>query len=139
MFTIGILSKNTGCPIETIRYYERIGLLAEPARTEGGHRLYKDNHQKRLEFILKTRQLGFTLEQTGLFLEISQNSEKSCSEALALVEHNIQDIERKLVELQNIQKKLSALATSCKTCCPNGKAIDCTIVEAFSSKEELPC
>lgn len=139
MFTIGILSKNTNCPIETIRYYERIGLLEEPARTEGRHRLYKDSHQKRLEFILKARQLGFTLEQTSLFLKISQNSEKNCSEALALVEQNIQDIERKLFELQNIQKKLSALATSCKTCCPNGKAVDCTIIDSFSSQEELPC
>lgn len=136
MFTIGTLSKNTDCPIETIRYYERIELLEKPFRTEGGHRLYDNKHQKRLMFILKTRQLGFTLEQARLFLEMSQDTEKTCDQALALVEQNIQGIERKLIELQTIQKKLSTLATRCKTCCPNGKAIDCTIVDAISSGEE---
>ena len=134
MFTIGALSKNTGCPIETIRYYERIELLEKPYRTEGGHRLYHEKHQQRLEFILKTRQLGFTLEQTRLFLEMSQDTEKTCDEALALVEKNMQDIEKKLVELRNIHQKLSELAINCKSCCPGGKATECTIVDAFSTR-----
>jgi MerR family mercuric resistance operon transcriptional regulator len=139
MFTIGPLSQATDCPIETIRYYERIGLLEKPFRTEGGHRLYNEKHQKRLEFILKTRQLGFTLEQTRQFLNLSQNTEKTCNEALDLVQQNMQDIEQKLIELQAIHKNLSELAISCKTCCPGGKATECTIVDAFSSREKQSC
>jgi MerR family transcriptional regulator, mercuric resistance operon regulatory protein len=139
MFTIGTLSKNTDCPIETIRYYERIGLLENPHRTEGGHRLYNEKHQKRLEFILKTRQLGFSLEHTRSFLEMSQNTEQTCNQALALVQENMQGIEQKLIELQEIHQRLSQLAVNCKTCCPNGKAAECTIIDAFSSREKSPC
>jgi MerR family mercuric resistance operon transcriptional regulator len=73
MFGIGELSRITGCPIETIRYYEKLQLLAEPQRTEGGHRLYNKVHQKRLGFILKSRGVGFTLEKTRELLSLSEN------------------------------------------------------------------
>ena len=62
-FTIGALSKGTGCHIETIRYYERIVLLPEPPRSQGGHRLYEEAHLRRLAFIRRSRELGFTLEE----------------------------------------------------------------------------
>lgn len=62
MLGIGELSRNTGCNIETIRYYERLGLLHKPLRTEGGHRLYNTTNQQRLLFILRARRLGFSLE-----------------------------------------------------------------------------
>lgn len=135
MFTIGVLSKNTDCPIETIRYYERIGLLERAERTEGGHRLYNQHHQKRLEFILKTRRLGFTLEQSQQLLDLSKDTEKSCNEALRLVQQNMRDVEEKLHELQTIHKNLSTLAISCESCCPGAKAPDCTIMDAFSNRE----
>lgn len=139
MFTIGTLSKNTDCPIETIRYYERIGLLEKPGRTEGGHRLYNQQYQKRLEFILKTRRLGFTLEQTQQLLDLSKDTQKSCNEALLLVQKNLQDVEEKLQELQTIHNKLTTLSISCQSCCPGAKASDCTIVDAFSSEQKTLC
>lgn len=131
----GVLSKNTDCPIETIRYYERIGLLEKPGRTEGGHRLYNQQHQKRLEFILKTRRLGFTLEQSQQLLDLSKDTEKSCNEALRLVQQNMKDVEEKLNELQTIHKNLAALAINCESCCPGAKIPDCTIIDAFSNRE----
>jgi MerR family mercuric resistance operon transcriptional regulator len=61
--TIGPLSEKTGCNIETIRYYERIGMMPKPPRTAGGHRVYREEHLKRLTFIRRSRELGFTLDQ----------------------------------------------------------------------------
>lgn len=133
MFGIGELSRTTGCPIETIRYYEKLQLLAEPQRTEGGHRLYNKAHQKRLGFILKSRGLGFSLEKTRELLSLSENNSRSCSEALNLVENNLIAVNEKLAELQRIKDSLLAMATSCQTCCPSAKAPDCTIVDALSN------
>lgn len=131
MFGIGALSRDTGCHIETIRYYEKLGLLHEPQRSSGGHRLYNKNHLKRLNFIVKTRSLGFSLEKTQELLSLSENSDRSCSEALTLVENNLKAVSEKMQELQQIKESLLAMAGQCKSCCPGAKAPDCTIVEAL--------
>lgn len=134
MFGIGELSRTTGCPIETIRYYEKLTLLSPPPRTGGGHRLYNENHQKRLQFILKARGLGFSLDKTRELLSLSENNERSCSEALLLVEANLAAVNEKLAELQTIKNSLEGMATSCQSCCPGAKAPDCTIVDALFSQ-----
>jgi len=136
MFGIGELSRVTGCPIETIRYYEKLQLLYKPQRTEGGHRLYNSAHQKRLDFILKARALGFTLEKTRDLLSLSENHERSCSEALALVENNLVSVNEKLAELQAIKDSLLIMAKSCQSCCPGTNAPDCTILDALSTSEK---
>lgn len=144
MFGIGELSRVTGCPIETIRYYEKSSLLNKPPRSGGGHRLYNLNHQKRLQFILKARGLGFSLDKTRELLSLSENTERSCSEALSLVETNLTAVNEKLAELQAIKNSLLSMATSCQSCCPGAKAPDCTIVDALfssspSSAQEKGC
>lgn len=131
MFGIGKLSQITGCPIETIRYYEKLNLLNTPPRTNGGHRLYNENHQRRLDFILKARGLGFSLEKTRELLSLSENSERSCSDALQLVESHLVTVNEKLAELHKMKESLMAMAQSCQTCCPAAKAPDCTIVDAL--------
>lgn len=133
MFGIGALSQATGCPIETIRYYEKLSLLKEPERTGGGHRLYNESHQKRLGFILKARGLGFNLDKTRELLSLAENNERSCSEALQLVENNLSAVNEKLAELQAIKDSLLVMAKSCQSCCPSTKAPDCTIVDALFS------
>lgn len=135
MIGIGELSRVTGCPIETIRYYEKLQLLHEPLRTDGGHRLYNREHQKRLGFILKTRSLGFSLDKTRELLSLSENSKRSCSEALALVENNLTTVNEKLAELQRIKESLEDMAKNCQTCCPGAKAPDCTIVDALADSQ----
>jgi len=134
MTGIGELSRATGCHIETIRYYEKLGLLPEPQRTSGGHRLYTQKHGKRLGFILKARGLGFTLDNTRELLSLSENTERSCAEALELVQTNLTTVNEKLVELQRIKESLLSMVQSCTCCCPGAKAPDCTIVDALYNK-----
>jgi MerR family mercuric resistance operon transcriptional regulator len=136
MFGIGELSRVTGCPIETIRYYEKLQLLHEPQRTEGGHRLYNKAYQKRLGFILKSRGLGFSLEKTRELLSLSENNSRSCSEALSLVENNLIAVNEKLAELERIRDSLLIMAKSCQSCCPSAKAPDCTIVDVLSNAQD---
>ncbi len=132
MFGIGTLSRETECHIETIRYYEKLGLLPQPPRSGGGHRLYNTSHTKRLVFILKARSLGFSLEKTGELLSLSQNAERSCSEALALVKTNLIAVDEKIAELQRMKDSLQLMSNNCQSCCPSGKAPDCTIVDALT-------
>lgn len=132
MLGIGELSRTTGCPIETIRYYERLGLLDKPHRTGGGHRLYNPAQQKRLQFIVKARQLGFSLEKTRELLSLSENNTRSCDDALQLVENNVADIQQKITQLQLMEKSLRELAGGCRSCCPNAKAPDCSIIDALA-------
>ncbi len=134
MFGIGELSSTTGCPIETIRYYEKQKLLQEPPRTDGGHRLYNHHHQQRLNFILRARSLGFTLEKTRDLLSLSVDNHRSCSEALALVECNLAEVNDKIAALQRIKDSLSLMARSCRSCCSSAKAPDCTIVDALTTQ-----
>ncbi|MDH3920601.1 MAG: MerR family transcriptional regulator, partial [Rhodospirillales bacterium] len=82
--TIGALSKNTGCNIETIRYYERIGLLPAPPRSAGGHRLYGEVLLKRLTFIRRGRELGFTLDDIRGLLGLVDGGAYTCAEVKAL-------------------------------------------------------
>jgi MerR family mercuric resistance operon transcriptional regulator len=133
MFGIGALSRATGCPIDTIRYYEKMGLLEKPFRSEGGHRLYNFTYQKRLSFILKTRNLGFSLEKTRELLSLAENTERSCADALTLVNSNLCEVNEKIIELQRIQQALGQMAKDCQCCCPGARAPECTIVDALSN------
>jgi len=137
MLGIGDLSRLTGCPIETIRYYEKLGLLHEPQRSEGGHRLYNAANQSRLGFILKARGLGFSLEKTRELLSLSENAARSCNDALALVETHLLGVNQKMAELQLIKDGLLTLSRDCQACCPGAKAPDCTIVDALSQTPKL--
>lgn len=78
---IGMLSRRTGCKIETIRYYEKIGLLSAPARSDGGHRLYGHGHLMRLGFVRRARELGFTLDEIRALLQLAEDRDRPCAEA----------------------------------------------------------
>ena len=132
MLGIGELSRTTGCNIETIRYYERLGLLHKPLRTEGGHRLYNTNNQQRLFFIIKARRLGFSLERTREMLSLTENNERSCTEALDLVKSNLSEVKEKIGELQRIETALEQMANDCQGCCPGARAPECTIINFLS-------
>lgn len=77
--TIGMLSSRTGCNIETIRYYEQIGLLPPPPRSQGGHRLYEEDLRRRLGFIRRSRDLGFTLDETRGLLRLVDGGAYTCA------------------------------------------------------------
>ncbi len=133
MLGIGELSRITGCNIETIRYYERLGLLYKAPRTEGGHRLYNTTNQQRLLFIIKARRLGFSLEQTREMLSLTENHERSCTEALDLVKSNLSEVKEKIAELRRIETALEQMASDCQGCCPNARAPECTIIDSLSN------
>jgi MerR family mercuric resistance operon transcriptional regulator len=124
---IGALSEQTGCNIETIRYYEREGLLPNPPRTEGGHRMYDDEHLKRLTFIRRSRELGFTLEEVRGLLRMVDGEHYTCAEVKSLTLDHLKDVRGKLADLKKLEKVLKQLADQCT----GDKTPDCPIVEAL--------
>ncbi len=125
--TIGNLSKLTGCNIETIRYYERAGLLPEPPRSAGGHRSYRPNHLKRLTFIRRCRELGFTLGEIRDLLGLVDGGHYTCGDVLALTTPHLDEVRKKIQDLRRLEKTLMAIAADCK----GGSVPECPIIEAL--------
>ena len=124
---IGELSRHTGCNIETIRYYERIGLLPPPPRTEGGHRLYADEHLKRLTFIRRSRELGFTLREVRGLLELVDGGDFTCEEVRVLTLEHLSEVRQKVADLRKLERVLKTMAAQCS----GGNVPECPIVEAL--------
>ena len=108
---IGALSERTGCNIETIRYYERIGLLPAPPRTPGGRRLYSYTHLKRLTFIRRSRQLGFHLGEIRELLNLVDGGSYTCDEVRELTLAHAGEVERKIVDLQRMSGVLRKMTS----------------------------
>ena len=114
MLTRGKLAAQTGCNIETIRYYEAIGLLPAPARTAAGYRSYSDDHLRRLHFIQRARSLGFANEQIRELFELSDPGEDHTrAEVKSLTEAHIEAISGKIADLQRIKRRLSQISSFC--------------------------
>lgn len=138
MWGIGKLAQSTGCNIETIRYYERIGLLPKPPRSEGGHRLYDEAHRSRLVFIRRGRDLGFTLKQIQELMGLSQEQEHSCQQALAIAERHLALVEEKLADLNKVRDSLAQMASSCRSSCACETAPKCSILEVLAAEGAEP-
>jgi Cd(II)/Pb(II)-responsive transcriptional regulator len=127
---IGELAKQTGCLVETIRYYEREGLLLEPARSEGNYRLYTDIHIERLQFIRHCRSLDLTLEEIRNLLKFRDAPNENCSEVNALLDEHIEHVSNRIKELRVLQKDLRSL----RSLCERAQAIkDCGILQSLGS------
>ena len=114
MLTRGQLAKQSGCNIETVRYYERVGLMPEPDRTESGYRIYDESHIARLRFIQRSKDLGFTSERIREFLNLSDYPEQHTrAEVKALTQAHIEEITDKIGDLRRIQKQLTLIASHC--------------------------
>ncbi len=127
MVTIGGLSKQTGCHIETVRDYERIGVLLKPPRTEGGHRLYGKEHIKRLMFVRRSRELGFSLGEIRTLLKLVDGKQYTCREVKALMEEHLGDIKKKISDLKRLQKTLADISSQCE----GGMVPECPIIDAL--------
>ena len=125
--SIGSLSKQTSCNIETIRYYERIGLLPKPPRTEGGHRLYKNEHIKRLTFVRRSRELGFTLDGVKELLNLVDGGDYTCGEVLTLTAQHLNEVRQKIKDLRRLEKTLKTIVADCQ----GGEVPECPIVDAL--------
>jgi MerR family mercuric resistance operon transcriptional regulator len=115
LVTIGALSEQTGVNIETIRYYERIGILPKPARSAGGHRLYAEECQRRLVFVRRARELDFSLEDVRALLRLTGDRHA--------------DIHRKVDALKRLERALSAMVAQCR----GDDASDCPILDALAT------
>lgn len=123
---IGMLSKLTAVNIETIRYYEKIGLLPPPPRTAGGHRLYPESHLKRLNFVRRGRELGFTLDEVRNLLKMVDGGH-TCGEVKDAALAHLKNIRRKIADLRRMERTLSQTAARCE----GGDAPDCPIVDVL--------
>ena len=114
MLTRGKLSKLTGCNAETIRYYERTGLLKEPERSPSGYRIYDEEHVKSLSFIQRAKDLGFSTDRIRGFLELSGDRNlHTRAEVKQLTEQHIQEVSEKIRDLTKLKKSLSQISSHC--------------------------
>jgi MerR family mercuric resistance operon transcriptional regulator len=125
--TIGALSRRTGCNIETIRYYERIGMMAKPPRTRGGHRSYAPEHLKKLSFIRRSRELGFSLEQIRALLRLVDGGRYTCSQVKVITVEHLDDVRARMKDLKRLEKVLRTMASQCD----RGKVPDCPVIDAL--------
>lgn len=130
MLTRGRLATRTGCNIETIRYYEKIGLIPAPARTASGYRVYSDEDLRRLNFIQRARELGFSGGQIRGLLELSEaGSNKTRADVKALTQAHIDEISLKIKDLQKMRKRLSQISSFCDG--SSQSASTCPILESL--------
>lgn len=127
--TIGGLSAASGCKIETIRFYERSGLLPAPPRTGGGHRVYDEDHLRRLTFIRRARELGFTLDDVRALLALADREGGTCAEVRDVTMRHLLDVRAKLADLRRLERVLAATVAGCV----GDDAPDCPILNVLGS------
>ena len=131
---IGVLSRRTGCNVETIRYYERIGIMPAPPRTEGGSRRYRADHLKRLNFIRRSRQLGFSLEDIRGLLGFVDGGDYSCEEVRAVAQGHLEEVRRKVADLERIEEVMREMVARCDA----GVVPQCPVIEALFAGDDQP-
>lgn len=130
MITIGKLSAATGVKIPTIRYYEQIGLLAEPERSEGNQRLYGAKHRDRLTFIRHARDLGFPLDSIRELLSLADEPDQPCAAADAIARRQLAAVELRILRLTALRGELERMLLQCSC----GKIADCRVIEMLGTQ-----
>lgn len=127
-FAIGQLSSRSGVNVETIRYYERIGLLAKALRTSGGYRLYRPADVERLAFIRRTRDLGFSLDDVRRLLDLADGKSRSCLRVKDIANTHLADVRAKLDDLHRMERVLADLVSACA----DGTLPACPLLETLA-------
>ncbi|MBN9091359.1 MAG: helix-turn-helix domain-containing protein [Reyranella sp.] len=135
-FQIGTLSRRTGVNIETIRYYERSGLLPNPARTAAGYRAYGPADAERLQFIRRARDLGFSVEEVRRLLGLADQKSRSCRAVHALAREHLTEVRAKIVDLRRMEKVLAGMVAECA----QGTMPECPLLETLAEprRSRLP-
>lgn len=128
---IGDLGRQTGTKVNTIRFYENIGLLPRPIRTASGRRIYGEADVRRLAFIRHGRGLGFSVEEIRSLLALADEPERDCAEAAAIARQHLLDIEARIARLKTLRDALAEVAVSCE----GGRARDCRVIEAIAGAD----
>jgi DNA-binding transcriptional MerR regulator len=134
--SIGLVARQTGCTVPTIRYYEEIGLLPPAGRTDAGQRHYDERAVRRLTFIRRCRDFGFALEQVRELVGLVDEPDRPCVEVRDIAAAHLARVRRKLDELKALEASLSAFVCSCETACAGGPAVDCAILEDLALAED---
>ena len=124
---IGRLAKRTGTNIETIRYYERVGLVPAPARSQGGYRLYGTEHLKRLNFVRRARALGFSIGEVRTLLRLADERRRPCAEVRVVAEGHLKDVRIKIADLRTMERVLRDTVARCA----DGAGSHCPLIDAL--------
>ncbi|WP_193184254.1 MerR family transcriptional regulator [Nisaea sediminum] len=133
MHSIGALSRHTGIKIPTIRYYEQVGLVAAPDRTEGNQRRYTDKAVMRLGFIKNARNLGFSIDAIRELIDLSDHPEKSCSDATRIAREQLGQVQARIAQLRRLETELRRISTGC----PDSSSKDCHVLNALAERTLL--
>lgn len=128
MPSIGQLSKSTGVNVETIRYYERIGLLAPARRTGAGYRSFGEADAARLRFIKRGRELGFSIDEVRTLVELADHPGAPCADVDRLVARHLEEVRQRIADLQALAAELERLAG-----CHEASVRRCRIIEALGA------
>ena len=134
-FSIGRLAAQTGSKVQTIRYYEQIGLMPEPLRTEGNQRRYGPQHMARLAFIRHSRELGFPLDAIRELLSLADVPDRSCAAADAIAQRQLEAVERRIKQLKALKTELKRMIAQCR----GGTICDCHVIEVLADSSHAHC
>lgn len=125
--TIGRLAQDAGVNLETVRYYERIGLMPKPDRTPGGHRSYTAEEGRRLAFIRRARELGFGLDDIRALIALAQPGRTSCAEVQAIAAAHLETVRAKMADLARLEAALAGTVDRCR----GDTAPSCPVIEVL--------
>ncbi|SEF88683.1 MerR family transcriptional regulator [Marinobacterium lutimaris] len=128
MLSIGQLSKTTGVKVPTIRYYEKIGLLPEPGRSEGNQRVYPDSAADRLAFIFHSRSLGFSLDAVRDLLQLADHPDQSCAAVDEIARHQLEAVKQRIAQLSLLRDELERMLEHCEM----ETVSDCRVIQVLS-------
>lgn len=123
------LARRTGCNLETIRYYEKIGMMPDPPRSASGYRVYDAGHVSRLRFILRARELGFAIEEIRGLFALVDGGTQTCAEVKERTERHLADVRAKIADLRRIERVLAATAAQCT----GNEVPDCPVLNALTA------
>jgi len=127
-FPIGEVARRTGVKVPTIRYYESIGLLPAPPRSEGNRRVYDEDDLRRLAFIRHARELGFEVEAIRTLLALQDDPDQSCSAADSIARARLAEVDRRIEKLTALKGELQRMVDHCSS----GRISDCRVIEALA-------
>jgi MerR family copper efflux transcriptional regulator len=140
--SIGLVAAQAGCTVPTIRYYEQIGLLPVAPRTDGGRRHYGDEAVRRLTFIRRCRDFGFSIEQVRELADLVDHPQRPCLEIRDIAAARLAEVRNRLAELMALESSLSNFVHGCETACAGGAVVDCTVLDDLAQpigRQAPPC
>ena len=134
-YSIGELARRAGTKAETVRWYEREGLLPAPARTAGGHRAYTRAHLDRLAFVRHARELGFPLDAVRELLRLTDRPERSCAEADRIARAHLDAVRGRIARLRALEAELARMVADCG----QGRVAECRVIEVLADHSHASC